>query len=81
MSLQTRIKSITSSLRVSLGKGLTTQSTCGNKGGWCVVDIIMAAPHCTIAGAACGITGPATAACVVAVLAICLPDITSIRLR
>lgn len=51
------------------------QSTCSEKGAFCVLDIIMASPHCTAAGIACGITGPATAACVVAVLAYCLPNV------
>lgn len=55
-----------------------TREECGDKFTFCVVDIVMASPHCTLAGIACGITGPATAGCVAAVLSLCLPNIALI---
>lgn len=47
---------------------------CQSMAGACLGDILMAFPGCGVSFAACGLTGPVTVACVVAVLAICGPN-------
>lgn len=54
---------------------VSVQGYCTDKAGLCLIDIIMAVPHCAAAAAACGILGPVTAGCVVAVFGICGPNV------
>lgn len=57
-------------------QGPSTKLTdCQSMAGACFGDILMAFPGCAVSAAACGLTGPVTAACVVAVLAICGPEV------
>ena len=58
----------------------TVLDDCTDKAALCLLDIGMALPHCGAASMACGITGPVTAACVVAVLGICGPDVALVTI-
>lgn len=55
--------------------GITILDSCGTKSSLCLIDIAMASPHCTVGSLACGISGPATVGCVVAMLSFCLPNV------
>lgn len=57
---------------------VSIQGKCVNKGSLCLIDIAMASPHCTLAGMACSITGPASLGCLTAVASFCLPNIALI---
>lgn len=71
-----RRKKIVESGTIDNSEGISIlRTTCEKKAGGCLGDILMAFPGCGVSMAACGITGPVTAACVVAVLAICGPEL------
>lgn len=61
----------------SNGSKIGIQASCQAKASYCYFDIMLAFPHCAAGSVACTITGPMTAACVVAVLAFCAPNVPS----
>jgi len=54
---------------------VSAQGECVDKGSLCLIDIVMASPHCTLAGVACSVTGPASLGCLTAVAGLCLPNV------